>query len=326
MADDSSKFWWIKLADEFLFGPECSFMMSQESGSDYVVLYEMICARFKKTNGRLIQVLGKIVIRFQVQEVYNEFKKWFDFSKVALAMELYKRLGLMEEEPDGTLFIPNFGDLIGCETLGARRKRKQRANKRINGSNQKLLSGTEKETSEGQAVGQCPINNNVDNNTTYDCGTDGGTMSRQRQTQNKSKNINSIDSLSDNHNSDTADETSNDIDAELEFYKACILSKIKEFLYDPLNPQISMRFQNYVDMLSEIKTININGSPHRAAEVISILLFYCHPNEKDSLTSLFYAIDAKTGTGEIFNSFAYTVTTLYNYAREHGATTTARRI
>ena len=321
MVNDSSKFWWIKLADEFLFGPECSFMMAQEGGSDYIVLYQMICSRFKETNGRLIQVMGKVFIRFRVQEVYNEFKKYFDYSKVALAMELYIRLGLLEEEPDGTFFIPNFGNLIGCETLAARRKRKQRAkNQQLDCENQKMLKGTTCGTDEEQTVGQCPTNNNVDNDTTYKCGTNGGTMSTQRQTQNQNKSVENKDRPSVNQNLDKG------IDAELEFFKEAISTNIKNYLYDINDPTPAVRLQNYAEMIAEATQININGAPHKAAEVLSILQFYCTAERKDELMRLISVADAKVSNGEVFNGFIYTVAALYNYAREHGATTQVRRI
>ena len=45
---NKGKFFWIKLTDAFLTSDTVDFLMSQEGGANYVVLYQMLCLKTLK--------------------------------------------------------------------------------------------------------------------------------------------------------------------------------------------------------------------------------------------------------------------------------------
>ncbi len=101
------------------------YLMSQEGGANYVVLYQMLCLKTINTGGRLSRTIGEIVIPYDAEKIQRDCK-WFSIDTVRIAMTLYRRLGLIYEELDGTLVLADYDNLVGSETDFARQKRSQR--------------------------------------------------------------------------------------------------------------------------------------------------------------------------------------------------------
>lgn len=101
------------------------YLMSQEGGANYVVLYQMLCLKTINTGGRLSRTIGEIVIPYDAEKIQRDCK-WFSIDTVRIAMTLYRRLGLIYEELDGTLALADHDSLVGSETDFARQKRNQR--------------------------------------------------------------------------------------------------------------------------------------------------------------------------------------------------------
>lgn len=120
------RFFWLKLKREFMTGDEVDFLMSQKHGANYVVLYQMLCLTTINTGGRFTRTIGEVVIPYDIDKITREVK-WFDRDTVIVALELFKKLGLVFEQEDGVLRITDFDEIVGSETDWAAKQRRQRA-------------------------------------------------------------------------------------------------------------------------------------------------------------------------------------------------------
>lgn len=352
MADDTKRYFWIKLTDDFLFGPELKYVLQQKNGYAYALLYEMICARFKNTDGKLIDVIHDIYIKYDETRLAKEFAQYFEHDTVILATVLFKQMGLIREDIDGIMYIPEYGSLIGSETEAARRKRRQRADQKdrllMNQSQQFLPSegGTssrqcpskkEEHTSttpqkEGGTIkGQCPNDTVHSVSSIYTTPIEVGQCPPICHTESELDTELKLDIYIDRQSdgqcapaSACVDTPAPTCDAELEFYRDNLHEHIKE-IFDALREETNV-FHNYVDMISDSKIININSMPHKAAEILDIFQYYCTPSGRDEFYKVLTFAQQKISMGEVANEFNYTVAALYNNARNHGATSNVRRI
>jgi hypothetical protein len=120
------KFYWIKLKDTFITSDAVDFLMGQKNGSQYVVLYQMLCLKTVNTNGRLERQIGDVIIKYNIPKIVRDCK-YFDEDTVTVALEFYKKLGLVYEDNNGTLIITDYENLIGGETRQAAIMRENRA-------------------------------------------------------------------------------------------------------------------------------------------------------------------------------------------------------
>lgn len=118
------RFYWIKLKDSFMNSEVVDFLMSQPNGANYVVLYQMLCLKTINTGGRLTCQIGDIIIPFDIEKIQRDCK-WFSLDTVRIALGLYKQLGLIYEDRDGTLVLVNHAEMVGSETDWAAKKRRQ---------------------------------------------------------------------------------------------------------------------------------------------------------------------------------------------------------
>lgn len=123
------RFYWIKLKDSFMNSEVVDFLMSQPDGANYVVLYQMLCLKTVNTGGRLTCQIGDIIIPFDVGKIQRDCK-YFTLDTIRVALGLYKQLGLIYEEQDGTLVLSNHAEMVGSETDYSAQKRLQRENRR----------------------------------------------------------------------------------------------------------------------------------------------------------------------------------------------------
>lgn len=130
------RFYWIKLKDSFMSSDEIDYLMSQPDGANYVVLYQMLCLKTINTNGCLVSKIGEMLIPYDAEKIQRECK-WFPLSTVRLALTVYKQIGLIFENPDGTLSISDYQNMIGSETDWAAKNRKIRSN----AANKELQAG-----------------------------------------------------------------------------------------------------------------------------------------------------------------------------------------
>lgn len=128
---DNKKFYWIKLKTNFFSREDIDFLLSQKNGCQYVVLYQMLCLQTANTNGEMISILGEVIVPYDVNKIVRD-TKYFDFDTVTVALELFKKLGLIYQEENGNLKITDLINMVGSESASrdAIKKREQRLKKK----------------------------------------------------------------------------------------------------------------------------------------------------------------------------------------------------
>ena len=129
---DNKKYYWIKLRTDFFNREDIDFLLSQENGCEYVVLYQMLCLNTANTNGRLESQMNEVIVPYDIKKIARD-TKYFDIDTIIVALELYKKLGLVYEEEDQILKISNIERMIGTESASreAIKKREQRLKKKL---------------------------------------------------------------------------------------------------------------------------------------------------------------------------------------------------
>jgi hypothetical protein len=122
---DKRRLYWIKLTDRFISSDTVDFLMSQKDGANYVVLYQMLCLKTVNNSGVLARELGEIIVPYDVEKIQRDCK-WFTTDTVRVALELYKKLGLIYENQHGFLAISDFDKMIGSQSYGAEKKELQK--------------------------------------------------------------------------------------------------------------------------------------------------------------------------------------------------------
>lgn len=125
----NKRYYWIKLKQDFYDNNEAiDFLMAQPNGSDYVVLYQMLCLKTVNNNGGLFLQAGEVIIPYDVDKIVR-LCKYFKRDTVKQALNFYKHLGLIYKEESGKVFISDFNELVGSESESASRVRKHRHKK-----------------------------------------------------------------------------------------------------------------------------------------------------------------------------------------------------
>lgn len=122
------RYYWMKFRESFMTSDTIDFFMSQPNGANYVVLYQMLCLKTINTKGRLSRTIGEIIIPYDVEKIQRDCK-WFSIDTVRVALELYRKVGLIYEDVDGTLVLSDHKNLVGSETNAAARMRSSRESK-----------------------------------------------------------------------------------------------------------------------------------------------------------------------------------------------------
>lgn len=126
----SKRYYWIKLKTDFFNLPEIDWLLSQKNGAEYIVLYQMLCLMTANNNGELSSKFGEMIVPYDVDKIARD-TKYFDFDTVKIALELYKKLGLVYESENDMLRISKYEEMIGSESSWAEKKRRYRQRKTI---------------------------------------------------------------------------------------------------------------------------------------------------------------------------------------------------
>ena len=129
---DKGYFYWIKLRTDFFESDAIDFLLSQKNGAEYVVLYQMLCLKSANSNGFLGAKVGEIIIPYDINRIVRD-TKYFDHDTVAVALECFRKLGLVYQSDENGLYIVGLEDMVGHErnTSEANRIRKYRKNKAL---------------------------------------------------------------------------------------------------------------------------------------------------------------------------------------------------
>ena len=126
------KYYWIKLRTDFFNQETIDFLLSQKNGCEYIVLYQMLCLNTANNNGKMETKVGELIIPYDINKIARD-TKYFDYDTIAVALELFKQLGLIYEEENQILRISNIERMIGSESASreAIKKREQRLKQKI---------------------------------------------------------------------------------------------------------------------------------------------------------------------------------------------------
>lgn len=123
--DKETKFYWLQLKEDFFDNDAIEWLEEQKpNGRDYAYFYLKLCLKSLKSNGILIRKVGNILIPYDNKKLAELTK--MDFDTVTVAMELLKKIGLIEILENGEIYIKQLEQLIGSKSLGALRKQQQR--------------------------------------------------------------------------------------------------------------------------------------------------------------------------------------------------------
>lgn len=129
MSTENKRFYWIKLRENFFQQETIDWLMEQENGSAYIVLYLKMCLLTANTSGELIRTIGDMTIPYEPKKISQ--KTGFDIDTVNVALSLFKHLGLIEETQEGIPVMPEVKNMVGSESESAARVRKYRKKKAL---------------------------------------------------------------------------------------------------------------------------------------------------------------------------------------------------
>ncbi len=135
---DEKKYYWIKLKTDFFGLDEIDFLLSQKNGSDYVVLYQMLCVMTANNGGELCSRIGDILIPYDVDKIVREAKH-FSRETVLVALELFKNLGLIYVQENEVLRISAVEGMVGSSSASDEAIRKKKYREKLKEQEKKLL-------------------------------------------------------------------------------------------------------------------------------------------------------------------------------------------
>ena len=133
---NDKRFYWIKLKTNFFEQDAIDFLLSQPNGSDYIALYLKLCTMTANTNGQLATQIGEILIPYDAQKIARD-TKYFSVDTVIVALELFKKLGLIYEINNNLLQIANYENMVGSSKMDEHEKRLNAERQRRFKANQK---------------------------------------------------------------------------------------------------------------------------------------------------------------------------------------------
>ena len=138
---EEKKYYWIKLKTNFFDLPTIDWIMSQNNGCEYIVLYQMLCLKTANTDGKLVSQIGEMLIPYDIEKIVRD-TKYFSTDTVRVALDLFKNLGLIYVSDDNTMTISNYDEMVGSESQWAEKKRLYRQKqKQIGGQQQGRIGG-----------------------------------------------------------------------------------------------------------------------------------------------------------------------------------------
>lgn len=126
---ENKKYYWIKLKTDFFDQDTIDFLMGQENGAEYVVIYQMLMLKTAQQGGYLGTKMAEVMIPYDIKKIVRD-TKYFDYDTVTIALELFKKLGLVYEESNHILKLAGAEQLVGSESKWAEKKRIYRDNQR----------------------------------------------------------------------------------------------------------------------------------------------------------------------------------------------------
>ena len=118
----NKKYFWLKLKEDFFEEDTISWIEEQQNGKEYSLFYLKLCLKSLKSNGILIRNVGQMLVPYDAKMLSKLTNTEFD--TVVVAMELFKKIGLVSVLENGEIFLPQLENMVGSESKWAQYKRK----------------------------------------------------------------------------------------------------------------------------------------------------------------------------------------------------------
>lgn len=126
---ENKRFYWLKINENFFDDDTISWIEEQENGKEYCLFYLKLCLKSLKTGGLLIRNVGELLIPYDIKKLAEITKTELDTAIVA--MEIFKKIGLVQILDNGEIFLTQLSEMVGSETDKAKAMRAKRARDRL---------------------------------------------------------------------------------------------------------------------------------------------------------------------------------------------------
>lgn len=130
MANTAKKYYWLKLKEDFFEDDTIEWIEEQPGGERYSLFYLKLCLKSLKTDGILIRNVGDMLIPYDVKKLAEITKT--DVDTVRVAMEIFKKIGLVQILENGEIYMAQLQNMVGSETSKAQLMRNKRARDKEN--------------------------------------------------------------------------------------------------------------------------------------------------------------------------------------------------
>lgn len=142
--ENNKRYYWLKLKENFFEEDTINWLEEQENGKEYCLFYLKLCLKSLKTDGILIRNVGSILIPYDAKALSKITNTNED--TVRVAMELFKKIELIQILSNGEIYLTQLENMVGSETASTIRSRKSRENQKCcNATPMQQLCNVEKE-------------------------------------------------------------------------------------------------------------------------------------------------------------------------------------
>lgn len=134
----NKKYYWLRLKEDFFEEDTIAWLEEQENGKEYALFYLKLCLKSLKTNGLLIRNVGDILLPYDTRKL-GEITKT-DYDTVAVAMELFRRIGLVQILDNGEIYLSQLQKMIGSAVGDEHLRESNRLRQQRFREKQKMLS------------------------------------------------------------------------------------------------------------------------------------------------------------------------------------------
>ena len=117
----SKKFYWLKLKNDFFNREEIKLVEAMPNGKEYIIFYLKLLLKSIESDGKL---LFRHTLPYSLEMLATITSTNVDTVKIAI--EIFLKLSMMEKLDDGTIFMIETQNMVGCETKWAGYKRESR--------------------------------------------------------------------------------------------------------------------------------------------------------------------------------------------------------
>ena len=120
---DKTTKYWLQLKEDWFDDDAIKWIEEQPNGKEYSLFYLKLMLKSIKTGGYLIRSVGEIYIPYVPASLADLTRT--DIDTVVVAMELFKKIGLVQILDDGAIYIEQVEKMIGTTTISAIKKQEQ---------------------------------------------------------------------------------------------------------------------------------------------------------------------------------------------------------